>query len=246
VRYKPVKKAKVQHRKIKIFADGADKDGIAELYRSGVINGFTTNPTLMRKAGIVNYEAFAHDVLAVVTDLPISFEVFSDDFSEMHRQALKIADWGANVYVKIPVMNPEGASAAPLIRELAQAGVKLNITALLTHEQVLEVAGALNPATPAIVSVFAGRIADTGVDPVPIMCEAKRILCDTAPRAELLWASVREMFNIVQAEQTGCDIVTVTHDLLRKLPMFGMSLHQLSLETVRMFSEDARHAGFVL
>jgi len=237
---------KVQQRRIKIFADGADKDGILQLYRSGSVDGFTTNPTLMRKAGVVDYEAFARDILAVITDLPISFEVFSDDFSEMRRQALKIAGWGTNVYVKIPVMDPDGTSAAPLVRDLAQSGVKLNITALLTNEQVREIAETLNVATPAIISVFAGRIADTGVDPAPIMCEGKRILRDIAPSAELLWASCREVFNVVQAEQTGCDIVTVPHDLLRKLPMFGMSLQQLSLETVQMFSEDARRAGFVL
>lgn len=236
----------MEQRRIKIFADGADKEGILQLYNSGTVDGFTTNPTLMRKAGVVDYEAFARDILAVITDLPISFEVFSDDFSEMHRQALKIAGWGTNVYVKIPVTNPDGESAAPLVRDLANAGVKLNVTALLTNDQVREIAEALNVATPAIVSVFAGRIADTGVDPAPIMCEGKRILRDTAPNAELLWASCREVFNVVQAEQTGCDIVTVGHDLLRKLPMFGMSLQQLSLETVRMFSDDARRAGFVL
>lgn len=236
----------MQQRRIKIFADGADKDGILQVYRSGTVDGFTTNPTLMRKAGVVDYEAFARDILAVITDRPISFEVFSDDFSEMRRQALKIAGWGTNVYVKIPVMDTDGTSAAPLVRDLAQAGVKLNVTALLTLEQVREVAGVLNPLTPAIVSVFAGRIADTGVDPVPMMCEGKRILQDTSPQAELLWASCREVFNVVQAEQAGCDIVTVTHDLLRKLPMFGKSLHQVSLETVRMFSDDARSAGFVL
>lgn len=233
-------------RKVKIFADGADRESILKLYAARSVDGFTTNPTLMRKAGIVDYEAFARDVLAAITDLPISLEVFSDEFPEMRRQALKIAGWGANVYVKIPVMDVNGTSSSALVRDLSATGVKLNVTALLTLEQVRETAAALHPETPAVVSVFAGRIADTGVDPIPMMCEAAGILRAAVPKAELLWASCREVLNIIQAEQAGCDIITVTHDLLRKVPMFGTPLHQLSLETVRMFSDDARRAGYVL
>jgi transaldolase len=236
----------MHQRAIKIFADGADKQAIVDLYHSKQVDGFTTNPTLMRKAGVTDYEAFARDLLAVIMDLPISFEVFSDDFREMRRQALKISSWASNVYVKVPVMDVHGTSAADLVRGLSSDGVKLNVTALLTTEQVRQVAEALHSGTPSIVSVFAGRIADTGVDPLPIMCESKRILRDCTPAGELLWASCREVFNIAQAEQIGCDIITVTHDLLGKRSLWGKSLHALSQETVRMFSADARSAGYVL
>lgn len=232
--------------KIQIYADGADKAGILDLYAKPYIKGLTTNPTLMRKAGISDYEAFAKDILQTVTAKPISLEVFADDFPEMKRQALKIAGWGKNVYVKIPITNTRAESAVPLIRELAASGVQLNITAILTLEQVRGVAGALNPQVPSVVSIFAGRIADTGVDPTPIMVESRKILAGQ-PKAELLWASVREVLNIVQAEQAGCDIVTVTHDILAKAAkQLGMDLGALSLDTVKMFANDAAAAGFKL
>jgi transaldolase len=229
---------------IKIFADGADRGGIAELYRKPFIRGLTTNPTLMRKAGINDYESFAKSVLTVVKDKPISFEVFSDEFSEMHRQAHKISGWQNNVYVKIPITNTRGDSAIPLIRDLANDGVRLNITAILTRNQVEAVAEALNPDAPAVVSVFAGRIADTGVDPMPLMRDSLKILSER-PAAELLWASVREVLNIFQASDCGCDIVTVPHEILAKLlKLGGMDLNELSLDTVRMFHCDAVDAGF--
>ncbi|MBI2513702.1 MAG: transaldolase [Opitutae bacterium] len=231
---------------IKIFADGADKAGIVDLYGKPYIKGLTTNPTLMKKAGITDYEAFARDVLAIVTAKPISLEVFADDFPEMRRQALKLAALAPNVYVKIPITNTRSESAAPLIRELSAAGVQLNITAILTLDQVRTVAAALNPAVPSVVSIFAGRIADTGVDPMPLMREARTLLAGQ-PKAELLWASVREVLNIVQAEQCGCDIVTVTHDVLAKAAkMLGMDLTALSLDTVKMFANDAASAGYRL
>jgi len=231
---------------IKIFADGADKAGIVDLYGKPYIKGLTTNPTLMKKAGITDYEAFARDVLAVVTAKPISLEVFADDFPEMRRQALKLAALAPNVYVKIPITNTRSESAAPLIRELSAAGVQLNVTAILTLDQVRTVAAALNPAVPSVVSIFAGRIADTGVDPMPLMREARTLLVGQ-PKAELLWASVREVLNIVQAEQCGCDIVTVTHDVLAKAAkMLGMDLTALSLDTVKMFAHDAASAGYRL
>ena len=237
---------KLQQLPIKIFADGADKKGIFELYANPLISGMTTNPTLMRKAGIANYEAFARDVLQTVKDKPISFEVFSDDFADMHRQALKINGWQQNVYVKIPVTNTRGESSLALIRELAKVGVKLNITAILTLTQVRGVAEVLCPDVPSIVSVFAGRIADTGVDPAPIM-QASRALTESLPQAELLWASVREVLNIFQAAACGCQIVTVPHDILGKAQkLTGMDLTALSLDTVRMFEADARTAGYTL
>lgn len=232
--------------KIQIYADGADKAGILDLYGKPYIKGLTTNPTLMKKAGITDYEAFARDILQTVTAKPISLEVFADDFPEMKRQALKIAGWGANVYVKIPITNTRAESALPLIRELAQEGVRLNITAILTLEQVRGVAAALNSDVPSVVSVFAGRIADTGVDPMPLMRASREILAGQ-PRAELLWASVREVLNIIQAEQCGCDIVTVTHDVLAKAAkMLGTDLAALSLDTVKMFANDAASAGYKL
>lgn len=232
--------------KVQIYADGADKAGILDLYAKPYIKGLTTNPTLMKKAGIKDYEAFARDILQSVTAKPISLEVFSDEFSEMKRQGLKIASWGQNVYVKIPITNSRGESSLPLIRELAQQNVKLNITAILTLAQVRDVAAALNPSVPSVVSVFAGRIADTGVDPVPLMRAAGALL-DGQPKAELLWASVREVLNIVQAEESGCKIVTVPHDILGKAAkMLGMDLTALSLDTVKMFAKDATDAGFKL
>jgi transaldolase len=232
--------------KIQIYADGADKAGILDLYAKPYIEGLTTNPTLMNKAGIKDYEAFARDILQTVTAKPISLEVFSDDFSEMKRQALKIAGCGKNVYVKIPITNSRGESSIPLIRELAQQKVQLNITAILTLAQVREVAAALNSAVPSVVSVFAGRIADTGVDPMPLMRECQTLL-KGQPKAELLWASVREVLNLLQAEACGCDIVTVQHDILAKAAkLLGMDLTALSLDTVQMFARDAAAAGFKL
>jgi transaldolase len=232
--------------KVKVFADGADKAGILDLYAKPYIKGLTTNPTLMNKAGIKDYEAFARDILQTVTAKPISLEVFADDFPEMKRQALKIASWGPNVYVKIPITNTRAESAVPLIRELAAQGVQLNITAILTLEQVRAVAAVLSPQVSSVVSVFAGRIADTGVDPMPLMLESRKLLAGQ-PKAELLWASVREVLNIIQAEQCGCDIVTVTHDVLAKAAkMLGLDLTTLSLDTVKMFANDAAAAGYKL
>jgi transaldolase len=232
--------------KIKIFADGADLEGMISLYRNPLIKGLTTNPTLMRKAGIEDYESFAKDALAFIKDKPISFEVFSDEFTEMKRQALKIRDWQQNVYVKIPITNSRGESSIPLIRELAAAQVQLNVTAILTLKQVREVAGALRPDIPAVVSVFAGRIADTGKNPESIMRASKELLADLL-KAELLWASVREVLNILEADACGCDIVTVPHDILNKaLKLVGMDLQALSLDTVKMFAQDAEKAGFKL
>jgi transaldolase len=232
--------------KIKIFADGADRQGMLQLNANPLIKGMTTNPTLMRKAGLADFEAFAKDILQSITVKPISFEVFSDEFPEMRRQALKINGWAKNVYVKIPITNTRGESSLPLIRDLAGEGVKINVTAMLTLEQVAGVAQALNPKVPAVVSVFAGRIADTGVDPVPHMREAKKKLAGL-PQAELLWASVREVLNIFQAEASGCDIVTVTHEILNKaFKLAGIGLKEMSLDTVKMFAADAKAAGFSL
>jgi transaldolase len=217
-----------------------------DLYRNPLIQGMTTNPTLMKKAGIKDYEAFAKDILQTVKTKPISFEVFADDFAEMRRQALRIRDWQENVYVKIPVLSPAGESSVGLIRDLAHEGVKLNVTAILTEEQIEQVAAALDPSVPSVVSIFAGRIADTGCDPMDIMESAHRILGDH-PKAELLWASVREVFNIFQAEKAGAQIVTVPHDILHKaIAMCGRDLTALSLDTVQMFDRDAKAAGFTL
>lgn len=229
--------------KIKIFADGADLAGIKAMYQKPWIKGFTTNPTLMRKAGVTDYKGFALQVLEAVSDRPVSFEVFADDFDEMERQALEIASWGANVNVKIPVTNTRREFAGPLIGRLSAAGVALNITAVFTHQQVQAIADHLAPQTPAIVSVFAGRIADTGVDPVPTMREYLKLL-KARPKAELLWASPRELLNIVQADQIGCHIITVTNDLLNKLSLLGKDQADYSLETVEMFYRDASAAGF--
>lgn len=231
---------------VKIFADGADLRGIVELSRQPYIDGLTTNPTLMRKAGVSDYESFAKSILKEVKSKPISFEVFSDDFSEMSRQALKIHGWQENVYVKIPITNTNGESSVPLIERLAGEGVKLNITAMLTPHQVTAVAAVLNPRVPSIMSVFAGRIADTGIDPSPIMKESLEIV-RRLPKAELLWASVREVINVFQAAACGCDIVTVPHDTLKKLlELEGKDLDEVSLDTVRMFHRDAVAAGFKL
>ena len=231
---------------IHIFADGADKAGMLKLNADPLIKGMTTNPTLMRKAGLTDFEAFARDILQTITVKPLSLEVFSDEFPEMKRQALKISGWGKNVYAKIPITNTRRESSLPLIKELAADGVQLNITAILTLDQVRGVAGALNPKVPSVVSVFAGRIADTGVDPVAIMAESKQIL-KGLPHAELLWASVREVLNIFQASDCGCHIVTVPHDILGKaMKMSGMDLGELSLDTVKMFANDAQAAGFTL
>ena len=231
---------------IKIFADGADREGIAALYAKPYIKGLTTNPTLMRKVGATDYEKFARDVLEVVKEKPISFEVFSDEFAEMHRQALMIGKWQENVYVKIPITNTRAESALPLISELSAEGVKLNITAILTREQVEGVAGAVKRDVPCVVSVFAGRVADTGVDPLPLMKDSLAMVREL-PEAELLWASVREVLNIFQAAGCGCDIVTVPHDILDKVAKLGgMDLAELSLDTVRTFHRDAVAAGFKL
>jgi transaldolase len=240
------KKHPVQHLGVKIFADGADKAGMLDLYANPLIHGLTTNPTLMKKAGITDYEAFARGILSTITSKPISFEVFSDEPAEMRRQGLKIAGWGSNVYVKIPVTNTRGEFMGPIIHELAADGVKLNVTALLTLRQVRDVAEALVESVPAVVSVFAGRVADTGVDPEPLM-QAARCVLEEKPMAELLWASVREVLNIFQADQCGCHIVTVPHDILSKaLKMAGTDLTSLSLDTVKMFAADAQAAGFAL
>jgi transaldolase len=232
--------------KVSIYADGADKAGILDLYGKSYVKGLTTNPTLMKKAGIKNYETFARDILETVTAKPISLEVFADEFSEMRRQAMKLASWGDNVYVKIPITNSKGESSVALIRDLVQRGVKVNVTAILTLRQVAEVAPALNPVVPSVVSIFAGRVADAGVDPMPVMRAALALLAGN-PKAELLWASVREVLNIVQAEQCGCHIVTVTHDILAKAAkLLGTDLTALSLDTVKMFARDAAEAGYTL
>lgn len=236
---------KVEELRVKIFADGAERDGMVALSREPFIKGFTTNPTLMRKAGVTDYTAFAKDILSAIKDKPISFEVFSDDFREMERQAKIIAAWAHNVYVKIPVTNTKGESSAELIQKLSGSGVKLNVTAVLTVPQVETVVKVLDPGKPAIISVFAGRIADTGVDPMPIMKAAKQITAKY-PNFELLWASCRELFNIYQAEEVGADIVTVTHDILKKLAMVGYDHHALSIETVKMFYEDGQKVGYTL
>lgn len=229
--------------KTKIFADGADKEAIFRLYKNQQISGFTTNPTLMRKAGVADYKQFAHDVLKVIVDKPISFEVFSDEFDEMEAQALEIASWGQNVYVKIPITNTRAESSVPLIERLSKAGVKVNVTAMMTLEQVKVVVPVLTYGPAACVSVFAGRIADAGVDPLPIM-QATMAVIENYPTIELIWASPRELYNIVQANDIGCHIITVTDDILKKLPTIGKDLAEFSLDTVKMFYNDATQAGF--
>jgi transaldolase len=233
----------VDQLKIKIFADGADINAMRQAAANPLIKGFTTNPTLMRAAGVNDYKAFAHEVLRFIPDRPISFEVFADDFSSMETQALEISSWGDNVYVKIPVTNTKSDFSGPLIATLSRAGVKLNVTAMTTLEQVSRVGEALAENVPAVVSVFAGRIADTGRDPVPHMAEALRLL-KGRPKAELLWASPRELLNIFQADSIGCHIITVTNDHLKKLSLVGKDLHDYSLDTVKMFHNDAASAGY--
>ena len=230
---------------VKIFADGADLAGIIDLLSNPLIKGFTTNPTLMRGAGIVDYEVFAKEVLAQVPDHPISFEVFSDDFAEMHDQAMRISSWGHAVYVKIPITDTAGRSTEPLLRSLAQDGIKVNVTALMTVAQVETVVQCLADGPPAFVSVFAGRISDAGVDPIPIMQGALQVMA-SQPQIELIWASPREIFNVVQADMIGCHVITVTHDLLKKLPGLGRDLDEFSLDTVQMFHRDAAAAGYRL
>jgi len=231
--------------RIKLYADGADLDGMIGEYRKGIVSGFTTNPTLMKKAGVKSYREFGRAALAAIPDLPISFEVFSDDLPGMEREARAIAGWGDNVFIKIPVTNTRGESTAPLVKKLSHDGLQLNVTAILTLGQVETVAKALSPETPSIVSVFAGRIADTGRDPVPIMKASVKVLTSN-PNAELLWASTRELLNLVQAESCGCHIITITNDILKKVPLVGKDLNELSLETVQMFYNDAQSAGYTI
>ncbi len=230
---------------VKLFADGADAAGMRELYRNPLIRGFTTNPTLMRKAGVTDYRVFARDILQVISDRPISFEVFSDEFVEMERQALEISQWGPNVYVKIPITNTRGESSYGLVRRLADRDVKVNVTAVFPLDQVVHILPALQNAASSYVSIFAGRIADTGRDPVPIMAEAVELL-RPYPNVELIWASPRELLNVFQADAIGCHIITATHDILNKLNLVGKDLHQYSLDTVKMFYEDAQKAGYAL
>jgi transaldolase len=230
---------------VKLFADGADAATMRELYRNPLIRGFTTNPTLMRKAGVTDYKAFARDILQVIPDRPISFEVFSDEFAEMERQALEISRWGQNVHVKIPITNTRGESSFDLVQRLADHGVKVNVTAILAHDQVVHILPALENALSAHVSVFAGRIADTGRDPVPVMAAAVELL-RPYPKVELIWASPRELLNIFQADAIGCHIITATHDILKKLELLGKDLLRYSLETVEMFHNDAKKVGYTL
>lgn len=233
----------LQKLKVKLFADGAAIGGIIDMYANPLIKGFTTNPTLMNKVGILDYKAFSQEVLSVVVDRPVSLEVFADDFDEMAAQAREIASWGENVYVKIPVTNTLGEFAGALINELSNEGITLNVTAIMGMQQVRDVVKNLALDTPAIVSVFAGRIADTGVDPVPFMKECVDILSER-PKAELLWASPRELLNIFQADEIGCQIITATNDILKKLSLVGKNLEDYSLETVKMFYNDAVSAGY--
>ncbi len=231
--------------KVKLFADGADLAGMLEMYAQPHIRGFTTNPTLMRKAGLTDYRAFAREALAAIPDRPISFEVFADEFAEMERQAREIATWGPNVYVKIPVTNTRREPAYDLVRRLSLAGVQLNVTALLTLEQVRDVVAAMRGGAPGYISVFAGRIADTGRDPMPLMAAAVELL-GLAPQTELIWASPRELLNVFQADAVGCHIITATNDILKKLELVGKDLAEYSLDTVKMFHRDASQAGFRL
>jgi transaldolase len=235
----------VKKLKVKLFADGADLAGMKEMAADPMIKGFTTNPTLMKKAGVTNYKAFAADVLKAIPDRPVSFEVFADDFGQMEAQALEIASWGKNVNVKIPVTNTKREFAGQVIERLSKQGVKLNVTALLTLEQVERVTERLDAKTPAIISVFAGRIADTGVDPMPIMQKSVQVM-KAKPKAELIWASPRELLNVFQADAVGCHIITATNDILKKLALVGKDLDQYSLETVEMFYKDAKAAGFTI
>jgi transaldolase len=235
----------VKELKVKIFADGADKAGMLEMYKNPNVSGFTTNPTLMRKAGVTDYEAAAKDILAAIPDRSISFEVFADDFSEMERQARRIATWGKHVSVKIPITNTKKESAIPLVRKLSQEGVALNVTAMFTLDQVQDVVDAVKGGAPCYVSVFAGRIADTGIDPVPVMAESVKRL-KAAPNTQLIWASPRELLNIFQADEIGCHVITVTNDIIKKLLLVGKDQNEYSLETVKMFYDDGKAAGYKL
>ena len=236
---------KIESLNVKIFADGADKTEMIEMYDKPFIKGLTTNPTLMKRAGISDYEAFSKDILNTIKEKPLSLEVFSDDISEMKRQALKIATWGENVYVKIPITNTKKESTCSLIKELSDKGVKVNVTAIMTIEQVKNVVDNLNPDVPAYVSVFAGRIADTGIDPLELMSEVVKITSQK-PKAEVIWASPRELLNIFHANQVGCQVITVTNDILKKLKLLGYDLNEYSLDTVKMFYNDAVEAGYKL
>jgi len=233
----------IANLKVKLFADGADLAGMQEMYANPIIKGFTTNPTLMRKVGIKDYKTFAHEVLKAIPDRPISFEVFADEFDEMERQALEISSWGKNVNVKIPVTNTKQQFAGPLIERLSKVGVSLNVTAVTTLDQVRNITALLSPSTPSIISVFAGRIADTGRDPLPLMAEAVKIM-SAKPQAELIWASPRELLNIFHADSIGCHIITATNDILKKLSLVDKDLEDYSLETVQMFYNDAQTAGY--
>jgi transaldolase len=236
---------KVEDLKVQIFADGADKAGMLEMYAKPFVKGLTTNPTLMKKAGITDYAAFCKDILSHIKDKPLSFEVFSDDFAEMERQAMEIASWGSNVYVKIPVTNTKQETCYALVKKLAARKVKMNVTAIMTLTQVRDVVVSLDPQIPSYVSVFAGRIADTGRDPLPVMSAAVEML-RIAPAAELIWASPRELLNIFQADDIGCQVITVTNDIINKLYLVGYDLDNYSLDTVKMFHKDALEAGFKL
>jgi transaldolase len=235
----------VDQLKVQIFADGADRVGMLDMYKNPYVKGFTTNPSLMRKAGVTEYESFAKDVLQAIPDRPISFEVFADEFSEMERQGRRIITWGKNVSVKIPIMNTQRESAIPLIRKLSQDGIALNVTALFTLDQVQATVDAVKGGAPCYVSVFAGRIADTGIDPVPMMAECVQRL-RAAPNTELIWASPRELLNIFQADEIGCQVITVTNDIVKKLSLVGKDLNDYSLETVKVFYEDGKVAGYAL
>ena len=236
---------KIEDLKVKIFADGADKAGMLEMYEKPYIKGLTTNPTLMKKAGIKDYRDFCKDILSSIKDKPLSFEVFADDFSEMEKHALEIASWGGNVYVKIPVTNTKKETCYNLVQKLARQKVKLNVTAIMTLSQVRDVVNSLDPNVPSYVSIFAGRIADTGYDPVPLMAAAVEQL-KIAPAAELIWASPRELLNIFQADDIGCQVITVTNDILKKLSLVNYDLNEYSLDTVKMFYKDAVEAGYKL
>lgn len=230
---------------VKVYADGADIEKMKRVYAEGIVKGFTTNPSLMKKAGVKDYNEFAKEVVKAIPDLSVSFEVFADDFDTMKKEALKIASYGENVYVKIPITNTKGESSVPLIKELSAEGINLNVTAIFTMKQVTETVEAFSEGTKNIVSVFAGRIADTGVDPVPLMKEAKSV-CATKEGAELLWASSREAYNIIQAEEVGADIITCTPEIIAKMKMFGMDLNELSLDTVKMFNTDIKELGYTI
>ena len=229
--------------KIKLFADGADKNGMLEMYDNPLISGFTTNPTLMKVAGVVDYKSFAQEILSHINDKPISFEVFSDEFDEMENQALDIASWASNVNVKIPITNTKSESSVNLINKISEKGVSVNVTAMMTLEQVKTVLPGLSNGPGGYVSVFAGRIADAGIDPLPIMSEVVEVL-QNYPNVELIWASPRELYNVVQADSIGCHIITATNNILKKLPTLGKDLTQFSLETVKMFYDDATQAGY--